>query len=735
MSVIQKIRDKYARWAVIAIAVSLIGFILMDAFTGRSRLFGGGSTTTLGTVNGNKIDQLEFENKVKSEEQNRQAQGETARQGLIEQLWNQEVGQVLLNEEYKKLGITVGKRELTDMFYGPDPSPVAKQYLSNPDTKQYDVNQVQQIISQINRGKDATRKAQLAQLADAMETDRRSQKYTTLLAGSIHYARWFLEKQNVDNSLLAKVAYVVVPYQVISDSLKELAVSDKEIQDYVDKHKERFTIDDEFRTVAYTSFNAAPSSADTLATLQQAEKLKQEFETTTDPGLFVSRNASAFEYDSAYHGKSKIQVPARDSIFKLAKNQVYGPYLDNNNFVLAKMLDEKQLPDTVKVRHILLGTRNPQSGQMIMEDSVAKQKADSIEKAIAGGAKFDSLEAKYSTDEAAHKDKGVMSFSSDQIQGENFAKEFGQFILFDGKPGDKKVVKTDFGYHYIEILEYKNAEPHYRIAYFAKRIDVSNETDQNANNAAMQFAGEAHDIKSFDAAVEKRRGQGVQKLFAPDIKSHAAEIVGVGEARQFIKKLFNADKGDVLGPEHIGDKYIVAVVTEINPKGVASVAKVRPYVEPVLRNKKKAAIIKKKIGNVSSLESVVTAATQQFPSKDTIRIQTADSVRFSSRDNSPLAYEGVVVGASFNPANNGKVVSQLLEGSAGVYALRVDNTSATVVDNADIKAGRKSMETQARMSILFGGQSQFGGFGGQSFDPAAVLRKTATIKDYRNKFY
>ena len=42
MSVIQKIRDKYARVAVIAIALALLGFILMDAFAGRGSIFGGG---------------------------------------------------------------------------------------------------------------------------------------------------------------------------------------------------------------------------------------------------------------------------------------------------------------------------------------------------------------------------------------------------------------------------------------------------------------------------------------------------------------------------------------------------------------------------------------------------------------------------------------------------------------------------------------------------------------------
>src|SRR4029079_3011206 len=64
MSIIQTIRDKYARLAVIAVAVALVGFILIDYISGRGRsLFNGGSIT-LGSVNGQKIDELEFEKKV-----------------------------------------------------------------------------------------------------------------------------------------------------------------------------------------------------------------------------------------------------------------------------------------------------------------------------------------------------------------------------------------------------------------------------------------------------------------------------------------------------------------------------------------------------------------------------------------------------------------------------------------------------------------------------------------------
>jgi peptidyl-prolyl cis-trans isomerase D len=101
-----------------------------------------------------------------------------------------------------------------------------------------------------------------------------------------------------------------------------------------------------------------------------------------------------------------------------------------------------------------------------------------------------------------------------------------------------------------------------------------------------------------------------------------------------------------------------------------------------------------------------------------------------------ISYEPKVVGAAFNPSNVGKVVSEPLDGRYGnVYVIRVDNVTATAVENADINAERKSAEAQQRMNILSSNQNSQFNFGQQQYDPAAVLRKAATIKDNRNKFY
>ncbi|RYG38431.1 MAG: peptidylprolyl isomerase, partial [Chitinophagaceae bacterium] len=110
MSVIQNIRDKYARVMVILIAVSLIGFILMDAFSNKASLFGG-NNTTIGKINGKEIDYIDFERKVKVQEDQYKTQGynmgDAARQNAIENVWNAEIAQTLLADQYSKLGIQV----------------------------------------------------------------------------------------------------------------------------------------------------------------------------------------------------------------------------------------------------------------------------------------------------------------------------------------------------------------------------------------------------------------------------------------------------------------------------------------------------------------------------------------------------------------------------------------------------------------------------------------------------
>jgi peptidyl-prolyl cis-trans isomerase D len=65
MSIIQDIRDKYAKVTVVLIALALLGFVLTDYFQSRGRYGGGGGASSLGSVNGRTIDPAQLDAKAK----------------------------------------------------------------------------------------------------------------------------------------------------------------------------------------------------------------------------------------------------------------------------------------------------------------------------------------------------------------------------------------------------------------------------------------------------------------------------------------------------------------------------------------------------------------------------------------------------------------------------------------------------------------------------------------------
>ena len=228
-----------------------------------------------------------------------------------------------------------------------------------------------------------------------------------LISKSAYLPKWMIEKMNADNSQIASISFVNTPYATIADS--SVKITDAEIDDYVSKHKEQYK-QEESRSIAYVSFNAAPTSGDSANARQQLLNLKNEFATTNDVQSFLARNGSEVPFIDGYVSKSKIQVPRKDSIIALPKGALFGPYLDAGNYVIAKMIDEKLMPDSVRARHILIATVDPKTGQPILEDSFAKKKIDSIVALIEKGERFDSLAAKLSDDEGSKVKGGDLGY-------------------------------------------------------------------------------------------------------------------------------------------------------------------------------------------------------------------------------------------------------------------------------------------------------------------------------------
>lgn len=707
MSIIQTIRDKATWIMLILIGVSLLGFLVQDAFVGKTGrgLFGSG-TTVAGEVNGDKIETVAYEARVRQMEEQYQSMGypmnDMMRQQVRDNAWNQMISEANIAEETDKLGLTVTTRELEDMLFGPDAPDDFKRQFTN-EQGVYDVNAARNAVAQLKKQKSTVADNFNNVYLPLLLKSRLHEKFIALLGNSTYYPKWMADKMNSDNNAMASVSYVNVPYTTIMDSTVQ--ITDADVEAYVAKHQQEFK-QEASRSIAFVSFDASPSSEDSADVRKSLEQAKSEFLSTSEADMpaFLARNGSQINLADMYISKTAIQVPFKDSIIALPKGGVFGPYLDGGNYDLAKKLDEKIQPDSVKARHILIATTD-RSGQQLMPDSLAKAKIDSIKGAIDRGARFDSLAAKFSDDGGSKAQGGDLGY----FASGRMVKEFNDFC-FEGKKGDRKIVKTQFGYHLIEIMDQKNFNPAYKIAYLSKPIIVSDATQEKASGLANQFAAESRNAKAFDDNVKKFN---YNKLLAADIKPNDIVINSVGGSRALVKWIYEADKGDVSEAFPLDSKFVVATVTDIFKEGVQPASKARPLVEFIIRNQKKAEQIKKKIGSANTLEAIATATGQS--------VLRADSLAFASPFFPNAGAEGKVGGYAFNPDAKGKV-SPPIAGNGGVYSIRTENVYAR--SNIGMTAD------QLRQSLTQNEKSAAG-----RGDIEKVLKNAATIKDSRSKYF
>lgn len=711
MSIIQSIRDK-AAWIVIgAIALALIAFIVQDAFSGRSGGgWFGGNSSTIGKINGEKVDRAEYDQKVAAAEENYTKQGqnlnEMLRKQIRESLWNEYVEKAVYDKEFEKLGFITTDKERADILYGENPPQQLRQSFTDPKTGMYDAQAAYQTIMDLRTKNPAQYNNFVNEYVPALEKQRIQQKFAAMLGNSYYVPKWLAEKKNADNSQIASISYVNIPYATIDDST--VTVTDDDVRKYVDAHKSLYK-QEQTRGIEYVAFSATPNAADTAALKERMTGLRDSFAVATDINAFLLRENSQTPYYNSSISRKEIQIANIDTIVKTPVGGVFGPYLDGGSFTLARIVSEKQWPEKVKARHILIATtqRDPRTGEYVpvRYDSTAKRIADSVEMAIRGGANFDSLCLKYSDD--GTKEKGGIY---DSVKSGQMVAEFNEFIF--GQPvGAKGIVKTEFGYHYTEVLSHMGSASAYNIAYFSQPVSASDLTVNTAEQKATAFASESRTKQQFDDNVKK---QNLAKFNGFDIKPLDTDLEGVGTNRNLIRWIFNdADLGDVAEtPFLVGEKYIVPILVSSYEKGIMTVQRARRDVEFKIRNEKKAQLIIQKVGAAASLDAIASA--------NKVQVQQLDSIQYSAPYVPSVGNELKLIGASFNKNNQVKV-SDAIVGEAGVFYIKVNNISAMPNANLDIKQVQLQMAQQIRNS---------GGY-----IALEALKKNADITDNRYKFY
>jgi len=212
-----------------------------------------------------------------------------------------------------------------------------------------------------------------------------------------------------------------------------------------------------------------------------------------------------------------------------------------------------QVKEQVKVRHILIAVP---SGADSKADAAAKAKAEDLLKQIKGGGNFADLASKNSDDPGSKTAGGELGW----LDRGRTVPEFDKvaFSLAPGQTSD--VVKTQFGYHILQVEEKKTA--HLRPLSEVKAEIVPILEQQRVGAAEQTYASQlAADAKKN--GIEKAAQSRGLHAVTTDFVAKDGVVAGLSDASALLTQAFTVVKGADPASVSTGDGYAVFQVTDI----------------------------------------------------------------------------------------------------------------------------------------------------------------------------
>lgn len=657
MAVIGQIR-KHSGLIIVIVGVALAAFVLGDFLQPRNQY----QVNYIGEIAGEEILAQDFNSKVEEQIQIRREQQQSDK--LSEQdayqirqgVWNSMVEEIIMGQEYKKLGLTVTSEELSDQILGPEPHRFVQQSFKNPNTQTFDREMVQNFLQNLDEQQPDMKRRYL-NLEKMVKEDRLKTKFKTLLTKSYHIPSAFAKLDYENKTKSVDFRFVAPKFTSISDSM--VKVTDKDLKDYYEEYIYNYQQED-VRNIDYVVFEIKATAEDRQAITNDVNKIYQEFQTTQDVASFVN-SVSDTRYDSAF--KKQTDLPARiaNILMTAPVGEFVSPYIENETYYITKLIDRQSRPDSIKMSQILISYETAPAGMNINKRSElsALFLVDSIITALKKSPeKYELMAMKYSDYPSADQDKGDIGWMTDGDAG--YSNFFNEGMKL--KTGEVAKMESPLGYHIIKVTDRTKEIEKARVAVITRAIEPSNQTFQDVYIQASKFSGENRTIAEFETAVTN---QGLTKKSADNLAQMANRIAGIDNPRQIVRWAFveKTKPGDVSPVFEDGTRYVVAVLKDIGLKGNAPFEKVKEQIRPLVVNKKKAEILTDRVRNLNSKDLFMIASSMGE------KVDTATNINFNSRNIPGFGRENEVVGKllTLQPGN-----LEIIKGNNAVFVVVVD---------------------------------------------------------------
>ncbi|MBL7105491.1 MAG: SurA N-terminal domain-containing protein [Bacteroidales bacterium] len=621
MALIGTIR-KQSGLLVIIVGVALAAFVLGDFLKPGS----GRRTVNIAEIYGEDITYSEFNNKfeqnLENQKRNQKKENLTSEEmfRLRQQTWDQIIQNIVLDKEYEELGLVVSTDELFDQIQGEEPHSYILQYFKDPQTQQYDPELVRNYIKQLNQ-MDATSRNQWEIFVEAIKEDREKTKLKNLISKGWFIPDTFLYKDFNEKKAIAKIRLVGARYNTINDSL--VTVTDKDFRKYYEDYKQNYK-QQASRDIDYIIFDVKPSAKDRKAIREETYLIFEDFKKAGNIPLFVNAESDN-RYDSTFFKEGELPVRIDSVMFNSPVGTFVDPYLEDNAWHMAKLMDIQFRPDSMKASHILISY----AGAYMSGENVTRTKeeaeafADSLLNVInASPDKIEILAIEFSNDPSAAENSGNLDWFADG----SMVYQFNNAVL-KGQVGDITMAETMFGYHVIKITGKQKPVKKVRVAIIDINVNPSQQTHQDVFTKASEFQGKSTSLEAFDTLTTN---MGLNKRSATYLQPMGDRIAGLDYPRPIIQWSFieGIEVGSVSHVFTMEEKYVVAVVTKVREEGIPKLDEIKDMIEPLIITELKGDLMIEKMNNIANETNDLIQIAQKLDSK----VDTVDNVNFNMRN-------------------------------------------------------------------------------------------------------
>jgi len=431
----------------------------------------------------------------------------------------------------------------------------------------------------------------------------------------------FLVMDYAEKKTNAKVRVVGVRFNTVADSL--VTVTDKDLQEYYDKYKQNYK-QEESRDLEYVIFTVRPSAKDRKDIRDDVTAIYEDFKVAENIPLFVN-SESMIRYDSSFYKAGELPIRIDSAVFNSEVGKFVEPYIQDNQWHMAKLMDIGYRPDSMKASHVLIAYRGAYMAdqEITITKAEAQALADSLRDVIdASSGKIDVIAAEFSDDPSVEENYGDLGWFADGSR----LYPFNQAVLTH-KVGETTVVESDFGFHVVKVTGKLEPVKKVRVAVIDIDISPSQNTYQDVYGQASAFQGNAASLESFDTLSTNL---GLQKRSATYLAKMANRIAGIDYPRSVIQWAYIEDisEGTISPVFTMDDKYVVAILTNIREEGIPELEEIRENLEPLVLTDLKGDMVIENMQHAQSETKDLELLAKNLNSK----VDTVQNVTFSMRN-------------------------------------------------------------------------------------------------------